>query len=65
LTALPVITVYSTDVEEKKALALIAKYKDKDFSMTDAVSFVVMDKLRITTAFAFDRNFEQYGLAVL
>lgn len=32
---------------------------------TDAISFVVMERLGITRAFTFDRHFEQYGFTVL
>jgi predicted nucleic acid-binding protein len=51
--------------DERRARAIIATYDDKDFSLTDAASFAVMERLGITTAFAFDRHFAQYGLAVL
>jgi predicted nucleic acid-binding protein len=65
LTTLPMITIFSTESEEQQALALIEKYQDKNFSFTDAVSFVVMDNLQIRTAFSFDKNFQQYGLVLL
>jgi predicted nucleic acid-binding protein len=65
LATMNIITIYVTEADELSALALIAKYQDKDFSLTDATSFIVMDNLKLTTAFAFDRNFEQYGLVVL
>jgi predicted nucleic acid-binding protein len=54
-----------TEADEEAALELIARYQDKDFSLTDAISFVVMERLGIPSAFAFDRNFTQYGLPVL
>jgi predicted nucleic acid-binding protein len=53
------------DANEDRALAILAQYQDKVFSLTDATSFAVMDRLGITHAFAFDRNFEQYGFTVL
>src|SRR4051812_40970194 len=31
-----------TEADEERALALIARYQDKDFTLTDATSFVVM-----------------------
>lgn len=40
---------------------LFQRYQDKDFSFTDCTSFALMDRLRITTAFAFDVHFHQYG----
>jgi len=37
------------------------QHQDKDYSLTDCISFVVMEKLKIETAFAFDRHFVQAG----
>lgn len=47
--------------DEDRARAIIRQYDDKDFSLTDATSFAVMERLQITQAFCFDRNFSQYG----
>ena len=38
-------------------------YTDKSFPLTDALSFAVMERLGISTAFTFDRDFEQFGFA--
>jgi uncharacterized protein len=54
-----------TQADEERAWAIITRYDDKDFSITDATSFAVMERLRIQAAFTFDRNFAQYGLTVL
>jgi len=54
-----------TESDEQKALDLIAKYKDKDFSLTDATSFVVMERLGIDYALTFDDDFRQYGLTII
>lgn len=51
--------------DEEQAVAIIEGYRDKAFSYTDATSFAVMDRLRITTAFSFDRHFAQFGLTTL
>ena len=54
-----------TEQDEQRALALVARYRDKDFSLVDATSFVVMERLGLTHAMAFDEHFHQYGLIVL
>ena len=36
-------------------------FRDKDWSFTDCVSRVVMERLGITTEVAFDVHFRQFG----
>jgi predicted nucleic acid-binding protein len=50
-----------TETLEDQAWEIFACYGDKDFSFTDCTSFAVMQQLGITTAFAFDEHFEQFG----
>lgn len=52
-------------VEEQRAREIIYRYDDKDLSMTDAISFAIMERLHIMKAFTFDRHFAQYGFSVL
>ncbi len=37
------------------------KHKDKEYSLTDCISFLVMKNFGIETAFAFDKHFVQAG----
>ena len=50
---------------EEEARAILATYSDKDFSLTDAISFSIMERWGISSAFTFDRNFTQYGFVPL
>lgn len=60
-------TVYlrvGTKIDEA-AREIILTQDDKDYSLTDATSFVLMERHRIGIAFTFDRHFAQYGFTVL
>lgn len=57
--------VFLTPVIYDGARELLRRYGDKDFTLADAVSFVVMEALGIREAFTFDDHFRQYGLEVL
>jgi uncharacterized protein len=41
--------------------AYFQRHQDKDYSLTDCFSFLVMQKLGIQRAFAFDQHFVQAG----
>lgn len=43
------------------AWQVFSTYRDKGWSFTDCISRVVMERLRITTAVAFDEHFHQFG----
>ena len=40
------------------------RHSDKRYSLTDCVSFVIMERHGIDTAYAFDRNFAQAGFII-
>jgi predicted nucleic acid-binding protein len=56
---LPVLRVLPR--EEERAKAILAGYRDKDWSLCDAISFAVLESRGVRTAFTFDRHFRQYG----
>jgi uncharacterized protein len=43
-----------------RALDVFRTYRDHLFSFVDCTSFVIMERLGITYAFAFDRHFNEY-----
>jgi predicted nucleic acid-binding protein len=51
--------------DEKRAIELLRRHKDKDYSLCDALSFVVMERLKLKEAIAFDRHFREYGKFVI
>lgn len=48
-----------------QSIELFAKYNDKDWSLTDCSSFVVMQELGLSEALTGDRHFAQAGFRVL
>jgi predicted nucleic acid-binding protein len=51
--------------DERRAREIVFGYADKDFSLTDATCFAVMERLRIPQAFTLDQNFAQYGWTLI
>ena len=49
----------------ERGLALYRSRADKDWSLTDCISFVVMADERLTDALTSDRHFEQAGFKAL
>lgn len=42
----------------------MTRHQDKQYSLTDCVSFVVMERLGVATAFSVDRHFERAGFQI-
>jgi predicted nucleic acid-binding protein len=45
-----------------KSWVLFESYRDKDWSFTNCVSRTVIERLKVTAAFAFDEHFRQFGI---
>jgi len=57
--------VYSDAELESEAEQLLERFSDQDFSLADAVSFVVMKDQGIEEAFAFDHHFVTAGFRLI
>jgi uncharacterized protein len=55
----------STRLDEIEAIRWMRKYADKDISFTDCLSFAIMRRVGIRTAFAFDRHFRDAGFQII
>ncbi|HEY7649327.1 MAG TPA: PIN domain-containing protein [Methylomirabilota bacterium] len=49
----------------RSAIEKMASLRDKRLSLTDCVSFEVMDRLGLRDAFSFDRDFRDCGYAMV
>lgn len=59
-------TVYRlTDDDLQHAWEVFRDFDDKDWSLTDCASKVVIERPGIQVAFAFDRHFKQFGSVIV
>lgn len=59
------IVVYTIQEDFKQGMKIFEQYQDKDFSVVDCISFVIMRKRNITHAFTFNKQFEQAGFEII
>jgi len=55
----------ATAQDEERAVQIVLRYRDKDFSLVDASSFALMERLGLRLAAAYDPHFRQYGRFVV
>ena len=53
-----------SETDFRAAWEVFRQYRDKGWSFTDCTSKVVMERLGIAQAFAFDTDFEEFGTIV-
>lgn len=56
---------YLSEQDVLAAWDVFRTYSDKEWSFTDCTSKMVIDKLGLTHAFAFDQHFRQFGMVVV
>ena len=58
----PVVTIEDISHQDQKAaLEILQSHRDKTYSLCDALSFIVMRRLNVMRALAFDSHFRQFG----
>lgn len=55
--------IRATEGDESRAREIIRRFQDKPYSLTNAISFAVMQRLHLETAWTFDHHFEEMGFA--
>ena len=58
-------TVWVYEQLHREAMQLLVDWKDKTYSLCDAVSFILMRQCGVTDALTTDRHFEQEGFVRL
>ena len=62
IIATPRVDLIHADAEDlRAALGWIDRFEDQDFTLTDAIGFAAMDRLKIRRAFAYDHDFTVAG----
>jgi predicted nucleic acid-binding protein len=62
LQMIPVPEMWVTEEDYLRGKQIVETHRDKTYSLVDATSFVVMERLGTRLAFSFDTHFDQYGL---
>lgn len=53
--------VRATEGDERQTREIIHQFRDKEYSLVDAISFAVMERLHLHQAWSYDQHFNQYG----
>lgn len=56
---------YVAESELRSAWEVFRRFRDKEWSFTDCTSKSLIDSLQLTTAFAFDHHFKQFGTVMI
>lgn len=52
---------HADEADLTAALKWLARFADQDFTLTDAIAFAIMERMKIRRAFAFDHDFSVAG----
>ena len=57
--------IYSDESLFSQGLSIFKEYSDKEWSLTDCISFATMRNYGLKTAFTFDTHFKQFGFTAI
>lgn len=57
--------IRATEGDERRAREIIHQQRDKEYSLVDAISFAVMERLHLRQAWSYDQHFSQFGVALV
>jgi uncharacterized protein len=61
----PISTLFVDEELHRTAIATVLAARRREVSLVDRVSFEVMRRLGLSTAFAFDAHFDEFGFRAL
>ncbi len=53
--------IRATEADERRGREIVVQQRDKDYSLVDAISFAVMERLHLRLAWTYDHHFHQFG----
>jgi predicted nucleic acid-binding protein len=53
--------IRATERDETRARQIIHRHHDKNYSLIDAISFAVMQRLHLRQVWTYDHHFAQFG----
>ena len=60
-----IVIEWITESDFQEAWRICDEFADKLWSFVDCLSYVVISRLQLTTAFAFDEHFRQFGMVTV
>ncbi len=61
LRAQSINEMWVSETDYARGRQIVDAHRDKTYTLTDAISFAVMERLGARLVFSFDEHFEQYG----
>lgn len=56
--------VRATEGDETRGREIATQFADKEYSLVDAISFAIMERLHLRVAWSYDHHFQQFGFTL-